>query len=60
MIEENSNEEKPLDPRAGKVNVELPQIIFNSKDISEALLLFKTNPKTSKHTRHFLTQWIER
>ncbi|KAF7266491.1 hypothetical protein GWI33_020174 [Rhynchophorus ferrugineus] len=60
IMKENSNEDKALDPRAGNVNVELPQIKFNSKDIAETLLLFKTNPKTTKHTRHFLTQWAER
>lgn len=55
-----SNENKPLDPRAGRVDVELPQIKFNSKDISETFLEFKTDSRTSKHTRHFLKLWADR
>lgn len=30
-------EEKPLDPRAGRVNVELPQLKFSSKEIVQLL-----------------------
>ncbi|CAG9770332.1 unnamed protein product [Ceutorhynchus assimilis] len=51
---------KPLDPRAGKVDVELPQIQFNCKEISEALLLPKSDPRTSKNTRNHLTIWSEK
>lgn len=56
----NPSENKPLDPRAGKVNVELPQILFNAKEISDALLLPKFDPRTTKKTRNHLTLWSEK
>lgn len=49
---EELREDKPLDPRAGRVNVELPQIRFSSKDIVRMLEEHKfiegSNPKSRK------------
>lgn len=56
----NPSGNKPLDPRAGKVDVELPQILFNAKEISDALLLPKKNARTTKKTRNHLTIWSEK
>ncbi|XP_050300485.1 ribosomal RNA processing protein 1 homolog isoform X2 [Anthonomus grandis grandis] len=48
---------KPLDPRAGNVNVELPPIVFDAKEISEALLIPKSDSRTTSQTRNHLTIW---
>ncbi|XP_056641334.1 ribosomal RNA processing protein 1 homolog [Diorhabda sublineata] len=57
--EENSSTEeqmeKPLDPRAGRVDVEIPQIRFNAKEVSNALLEFKFDKKSSTHSRNIIT-----
>jgi len=55
-----SSQNKSLDPRAGRVNVEIPQIFFNAKEIAEALLEPKTDTKTSKNTRNHLTIWSDK
>ncbi|XP_066257708.1 ribosomal RNA processing protein 1 homolog isoform X2 [Euwallacea similis] len=53
-------EDKPLDPRAGRVDVELPQILFNAKELSEAFVAIKSDPKTTKNTRMHLNIWSEK
>ncbi|KAL0112733.1 hypothetical protein PUN28_012183 [Cardiocondyla obscurior] len=47
--------EKPLDPRAGKVDVELPQIPFNAAKIVDMLSEYKFHPlSTAKSRRQLL------
>lgn len=63
--EENSEEDlpsmdKPLDPRAGRVDVELAQILFDAKELSEVFDSLKTDPKTTKNTRNHLRIWSEK
>ncbi|KAL1501616.1 hypothetical protein ABEB36_006913 [Hypothenemus hampei] len=53
-------QEKPLDPRAGRVNVELPEILFDAKELSELLLATKSDSRTNKNTRNHLTIWSQR
>ncbi|XP_066139334.1 ribosomal RNA processing protein 1 homolog isoform X2 [Euwallacea fornicatus] len=59
-LQESVLEDKPLDPRAGRVDVELPQILFNAKELSEAFLAIKRDPKTTKNTRVHLNIWAEK
>lgn len=47
--------EKSLDPRAGRVDVELPQIPFNAVKIIELLSMYKFHPlSTAKSRRQVL------
>ncbi|CAG9861641.1 unnamed protein product [Phyllotreta striolata] len=51
--EENEDEpkEKPLDPRAGRVDVEIPQLNFKPQDVANALLEYKFEANTSNRSR---------
>lgn len=49
-----------MDPRAGRVDVELPPIPFNAKELAMALLHLKGDPRTSKRTRTQLALWATR
>lgn len=49
---------KPLDPRAGKVNVELPQIPFNAAKIAELLSTYKFHPSSVAKSRRQLSRLI--
>lgn len=52
---ETQNEtEMPLDPRAGRVNVELPQIPFNAAKIAELLSTYKFHPSSTTKSRRQL------
>lgn len=51
--------EKPLDPRAGRVNVELPQIPFNAKDIAALLDQYKFHPSSTTKSRRQLRRLIK-
>lgn len=56
--DDNSNDqtkEKPLDPRAGRVNVELPQIKFSSKKHSEILRNYKFDKNSTKKGRNVIS-----
>lgn len=52
-----SNVEKPLDPRAGRINVELPQIPFNAKEIVRLLAQYKFHPSSTTKSRRQL-YWL--
>ncbi|XP_076665318.1 ribosomal RNA processing protein 1 homolog Nnp-1 [Andrena cerasifolii] len=52
------NIEKPLDPRAGRVNVELPQIPFNAKKIAVLLAQYKFHPSSTTKSRRQLRRLI--
>ncbi|XP_034189735.2 ribosomal RNA processing protein 1 homolog Nnp-1 isoform X1 [Osmia lignaria lignaria] len=49
---------KPLDPRAGRVDVELPQILFNPKKIAELLSQYKFHPSSTARSRRQLRRLI--
>nr|XP_012135471.1 PREDICTED: ribosomal RNA processing protein 1 homolog isoform X3 [Megachile rotundata] len=53
-----SNTKKPLDPRAGRVDVELPQIPFNPKKIAELLSQYKFHPSSTANSRRQLRRLI--
>ncbi|XP_011164266.1 ribosomal RNA processing protein 1 homolog [Solenopsis invicta] len=50
--------EKPLDPRAGRVDVELPQIPFNAAKIAELLSTYKFHPSSTAKSRRQLVRLI--
>lgn len=58
----NQPKEKPLDPRAGRVDVELPQIKFNAKKLSEMLMDYKFDKYSTKRGRNMISvlskQWV--
>ncbi|EZA49980.1 hypothetical protein DMN91_011404 [Ooceraea biroi] len=68
MSEEESDEElstkgqdvqsKPLDPRAGRVDVELPQLPFNPAKIAEQLKKHKFHPTSTSKSRRQVTRLI--
>lgn len=51
----NDKHGKPLDPRAGRIDVELPQIKFSAKKISEALMNYKFDKNSTKRGRNMIT-----
>lgn len=61
-VEESSETEKkdkPLDPRAGHVNVELPLIKFNSKEIVKLLEEYRFVKESSKKSRKAIANLIK-
>ncbi|XP_076641671.1 ribosomal RNA processing protein 1 homolog Nnp-1 isoform X2 [Halictus rubicundus] len=54
-----SNIEKVLDPRAGRVDVELPQIPFNPKKIVTLLTQYKYHPSSTTKSRRQLHRLIK-
>lgn len=50
---------KVLDPRAGRVDVELPQINFNAKNISEVIKLYKFHPSSTTKSRRQIARLID-
>ncbi|XP_012524457.1 ribosomal RNA processing protein 1 homolog [Monomorium pharaonis] len=61
QFSETENEianEKPLDPRAGRVNVELPQIPFNAAKIVELLSTYKFHPSSTAKSRRQLMRLL--
>lgn len=55
---ENKGEEKPLDPRAGRVDVELPQIRFKAKDIANVLLECKFDKDSNPKSRRTVSELV--
>lgn len=56
---ETQNEiEKPLDPRAGKVDVELPQIPVNAAKIVKLLSTYKFHPSSTAKSRRQLSRLL--
>lgn len=53
-IQSRDGIERPLDPRAGRVDVELQQIKFHPKAISNALLECRFHKNTNKRSRKTL------
>lgn len=51
--------EKPLDPRAGRVNVELPQIPFNAAKIAELLSTYKFHSSSTAKSRRQLLRLVD-
>ncbi|KAF7404635.1 hypothetical protein HZH66_003541 [Vespula vulgaris] len=51
--------EKALDPRAGRVDVELPQINFNAKKIAELIKQYKFHPSSTTKSRRQIARLIE-
>lgn len=60
-IEDDSNEQNngPLDPRAGNMNIEIPRIKFNPKDISNILKKYVTEVDCSKKCLIEITKLIK-
>ncbi|XP_012054301.1 PREDICTED: ribosomal RNA processing protein 1 homolog [Atta cephalotes] len=57
---ESENEiEKPLDPRAGKVNIELPPIPFNAAKIAELLSTYKFHQSSTAKSRRQLLRLFD-
>ncbi|XP_014485003.1 PREDICTED: ribosomal RNA processing protein 1 homolog isoform X2 [Dinoponera quadriceps] len=50
---------KPLDPRAGRVDVELPQIPFNPAEIVKLLVNYKFYPQSTAKSRRQLARILE-
>lgn len=50
-----NNDEKPKDPRAGRVDVELPQISFDPKKVVEMLASYKFHKQSNTKTRKTVT-----
>jgi len=51
--------EKSLDPRAGRVDVELPQIPFNAAKIAELLSTYKFHPSSTAKSRRQLLRLFD-
>lgn len=51
--------EKPLDPRAGRVDVELPQIPFNAAKIVEMLSEHQFHPSSKAKSRRQLSRLLQ-
>lgn len=51
--------EKPLDPRAGRVDVELPQIPFNATKIVEMLSSHQFHPSSNATSRRQVSRLIQ-
>lgn len=51
--------EQPLDPRAGRVDVELPQILFNPAQIVQLLSCYKFHPSSTAKSRRQLSRVLE-
>lgn len=51
-------QEKPLDPRAGRVDVELPQLPFDPLAIAELIKQYKFHPKSTTKTRRQIMRLI--
>lgn len=47
----NDTDEKPLDPRAGRVDVELPQLPFDPKAVADLVLTYRFHPSSNTKTR---------
>lgn len=58
-VENEEIDEKIYDPRAGRVNVDLPQLKFHGKAISKALLKVKFSNSTNSKSRTFITDLSE-
>lgn len=58
-IKETASDNKPLDPRAGKVNVDIPQIPFDANEISDLLTKNKFNEKSTTLGRKHMSKLIE-
>lgn len=58
-IETQNEIEKPLDPRAGRVDVELPQIPFNAAKIAELLSEHKFHPSSTAKSRRQLLRLLD-
>lgn len=56
--EEPVPHEKPLDPRAGRVDVEIPQIPFNAAGIAKVLKENKFHKLSTAMTRKQITRLI--
>lgn len=53
------NAKKILDPRAGRVNVELPQISFKPAQIMQLLSQYKFYPSSTAKSRRQLSRILE-
>ncbi|XP_011139787.1 ribosomal RNA processing protein 1 homolog isoform X3 [Harpegnathos saltator] len=51
--------ENPLDPRAGRVDVELPQISFNPAQIVQLLSSYKFHPSSTTKSRRQLSRILQ-
>ncbi|XP_072383222.1 uncharacterized protein [Diabrotica undecimpunctata] len=50
---------KPMDPRAGRVDVEIPQLRFRAKDVANALSECKFDKKSSTNSRQAISALIQ-
>ncbi|CAD6227372.1 GSCOCG00006142001-RA-CDS [Cotesia congregata] len=57
--EETNSGENPLDPRAGRVDVELPQVPFDATQVVELLQQYKRLPSSIAKTRRLVKKLIE-
>lgn len=53
------DEEKPLDPRAGRVNVELPRLKFSCKDILDILKNYSFVEGSSPRSRKVIATLVQ-
>ncbi|KAG8041967.1 hypothetical protein G9C98_007271 [Cotesia typhae] len=53
------SEKKPLDPRAGRVDVELPQVPFDGMQVVELLQEYKRLPSSRAKTRRLIKKLID-
>ena len=56
--EKESDATKALDPRAGRVDVELPQLPFDPLEIAELIKEYKFHPKSTAKTRRQIMRLI--
>ncbi|XP_044575504.1 ribosomal RNA processing protein 1 homolog isoform X2 [Cotesia glomerata] len=57
--EETNSKENPLDPRAGRVDVELPQVPFDAMQVVELLQQYKRLPSSRAKTRRLVKKLID-
>jgi len=58
-ITEKDLQSKPLDPRAGRVNVDLPQLPFDAAKIAQSLEKYRFHPLSTSKSRRQVLKLIE-
>lgn len=61
IVDDNSNEQtdSPLDPRAGNINVEIPRIKFNPKDVAKVLNKYVTEVDCTRRCLVEITKLVK-
>lgn len=62
IAEVNGQDEKPLDPRAGRVDVVMPEIVFDATEVAKILENIKykkfTRVKNRKTIDRVISTWV--